>query len=109
MHLMTEMDDGDWAAEQKQRQQITGRDLCPLADARSGVSDHWPRQRAILRGLAERVKQLAVGAAICAQLQSADDASGQAWPKWRAVAHHWDIASTGAPTPPRWRLSSRTS
>jgi hypothetical protein len=58
----------------------------------------------ILRGLAERVKQLAVGPAICAQLQSAADASSQAWPKWRAVAHHWDIASTGiqrgaGPTP----------
>jgi hypothetical protein len=48
-----------------------------------------------LRGLAERARQLAIGAAICAQLQSAADAYSQAWPKWRAVAHHWDIASTG--------------
>jgi hypothetical protein len=48
-----------------------------------------------LRGLTERAKQLAIGQAICAQLQSAADAYSQAWPTWRAVAHHWDIASTG--------------
>jgi hypothetical protein len=58
----------------------------------------------ILRGLTERARQLAVSPAICAQLQSAADASSQAWPKWRAIAHHWDIASTGihrgiCPTP----------
>ena len=58
----------------------------------------------ILRGLAERAKHFAVGPAICAQLQSAADASSQAWPTWRAIAHHWDIASTGThagacPTP----------
>jgi hypothetical protein len=58
----------------------------------------------ILRGLTERAKQLAIGPAICAQLQSAADASSQAWPKWRAIAHYWDIASTGihrgpGPTP----------
>jgi hypothetical protein len=49
----------------------------------------------ILRGLTERAKQLAIGPAICAQLKSAADAYSQTWPKWRAVAHHWDIASTG--------------
>jgi hypothetical protein len=49
----------------------------------------------ILRGLTERARQLAIGPAICAQLHSAADAYSQAWPKWRAVAHHWDIASTG--------------
>jgi hypothetical protein len=48
--------------------------------------------------------QLAAGPAICAQLQTAADASSQAWPKWRALAHHFDIASTGihrgaGPTP----------
>jgi hypothetical protein len=58
----------------------------------------------ILRGLAERAKQLSLGPAICAQLHSAADASSQAWPTWRATAHHWDIASTGThrgtgPTP----------
>jgi hypothetical protein len=58
----------------------------------------------ILRGLAERARQLNVSPAICAQLQSAADASCQAWPKWRAIAHHFDIASTGihraaGPTP----------
>ena len=58
----------------------------------------------ILRGLAERAKRLAVTPAICAQLQSAAETSSQAWPKWRAIAHHWDIASTGihrcvGPTP----------
>jgi hypothetical protein len=49
----------------------------------------------ILRGLAERAGQLDAGSAICAQLQSAADATSQAWPKWRAIAHHFDIASTG--------------
>jgi hypothetical protein len=49
----------------------------------------------ILRGLAERANQLAIGAAICSQLHSAADAYSQAWPKWREVAHYWDIASTG--------------
>jgi hypothetical protein len=58
----------------------------------------------ILRRLAERARQLDVGSAICAQLQSAADATSQVWPKWRAVAHHFDIASTGihpggGPTP----------
>jgi hypothetical protein len=58
----------------------------------------------ILRRLAERARQLDVGSAICAQLQSAADALSQAWPKWRAVAHHFDIVSTGihrgaGPTP----------
>jgi hypothetical protein len=37
-------------------------------------------------------------------MHSAAAASSQAWPKWRAIAHHWDIASTGihggaGPTP----------
>ena len=49
----------------------------------------------ILRGLAERARQLTVSPAICAQLQTAADATSQAWPKWRAIAHHFDIASTG--------------
>jgi hypothetical protein len=49
----------------------------------------------ILRGLTERAKQLATAPAICAQLQSASDVYSQTWPKWRAIAHHWDIASTG--------------
>jgi hypothetical protein len=49
----------------------------------------------IMRGLTERAKQLTLGPAICAQLHSAADASSQAWPKFRAIAHHWDIASTG--------------
>jgi hypothetical protein len=58
----------------------------------------------ILRGLTERAKQLAADPAICAQLQSAADATSQAWPKWRAIAHHFDIVSTGihrgaGPTP----------
>jgi hypothetical protein len=58
----------------------------------------------ILRGLTERARQLAVGPPICAQLHGAADASSQAWPTWRAIAHHWDIASTGihrgtGPTP----------
>jgi hypothetical protein len=58
----------------------------------------------ILRRLAERARQLDVGSAICAQLQSAADATSQVWPKWRAVAHHFDIVSTGihrgaGPTP----------
>jgi hypothetical protein len=57
-----------------------------------------------LRGLTERARQLALSPAICAQLHSAGDASNQAWPSWRAIAHHWDIASTGihrgvGPTP----------
>jgi len=57
-----------------------------------------------MRSLTERARQLGVGPAICAQLQTAADASSQAWPKWRAIAHHWDIASTGihggaGPTP----------
>jgi hypothetical protein len=49
----------------------------------------------ILRGLAERAMQLGLGPAICAQLHGAADASSQAWPTWRTIAHHWDIASTG--------------
>ncbi len=58
----------------------------------------------ILRGLTERARQLAAGPAICAQLQTAAHATSQAWPKWRAIAHHFDIASTGihrgtGPTP----------
>jgi hypothetical protein len=58
----------------------------------------------ILRGLTERARQLTLSPAICAQLHSAADATSQAWPKWRAIAHHWDIASTGiqrgaGPTP----------
>jgi hypothetical protein len=58
----------------------------------------------ILRGLTERARQLNVGPAICAQLQSAADATSQAWPQWRAIAHHFDIVSTGihrgaGPTP----------
>jgi hypothetical protein len=58
----------------------------------------------ILRGLAERARQLGVGTAICAQLHGAADSSSQVWPTWRAIAHHWDIASTGihrgtGPTP----------
>jgi hypothetical protein len=57
----------------------------------------------ILHDLTERARQLA-GPAICAQLQTAADASSQAWPKWRAIAHHFDIATTGihrgtGPTP----------
>jgi hypothetical protein len=49
----------------------------------------------ILRGLAERARQFTLSPAICAQLHSAADATTQAWPKWRAITHHWDIASTG--------------
>jgi hypothetical protein len=49
----------------------------------------------ILRGLTERARQLTLGPAICAQLQDAADAYRQTWPTWRAIAHHWDIASTG--------------
>ncbi len=49
----------------------------------------------ILRGLTERAGQLTLSPAICAQLHSAADASSQAWPTWRVIAHHWDIASTG--------------
>jgi hypothetical protein len=70
-----------------------------LASANIGHASEF-----ILRGLTERAKQLGVVPAICAQLHSAADASSQAWPTWRAVAHHWDIASTGihrgaSPTP----------
>jgi hypothetical protein len=58
----------------------------------------------ILRCLTDRASQLAAGPAICAQLQSAAEVTSQARPKWRAIAHHWDIASTGihrgaGPTP----------
>jgi hypothetical protein len=49
----------------------------------------------VLRGLTERATQLGVGPAICAQLQDAAGATGQVWPRWRAIAHHFDIASTG--------------
>ena len=49
----------------------------------------------ILRGLTERAEQLTLSPAICAQLHNAADASSQTWPTWRAIAHHWDIASTG--------------
>jgi hypothetical protein len=49
----------------------------------------------ILRGLTERARQLTLGPAICAQVHSAADATSQAWPTWRAIVHHWDIASTG--------------
>jgi hypothetical protein len=49
----------------------------------------------ILRGLTDRAKQLILSPAICAQLHNAADASSQTWPTWRAIAHHWDIASTG--------------
>jgi hypothetical protein len=49
----------------------------------------------ILRGLAERASQLATDPAICAQLQEAADATRRAWPTWRAIAHHFDIISTG--------------
>ena len=68
----------------------------------SAITGH--ANEVILRGLTERARQLALSPAICAQLHSAADASSQAWPKWRAIAHHWDIASTGihrgaGPTP----------
>ena len=58
----------------------------------------------ILRGFTERARQLAADPAICVQLQTAADASSQAWLVWRAIAHHFDIASTGihrstGPTP----------
>jgi len=58
----------------------------------------------ILHGLTERAKQLGADSAICAQLQDAADATSRAWPKWRAIAHHFDIVSTGihrnaGPTP----------
>jgi hypothetical protein len=58
----------------------------------------------ILSGLTERARQLTLSPAICAQLHSAADVSSRAWPTWRAIAHHWDIASTGihrgaGPTP----------
>jgi hypothetical protein len=49
----------------------------------------------ILRGLTERASQLAVSPAICAQLQDAADATSHAWPKWRAIVHHFDVVSTG--------------
>ena len=49
----------------------------------------------ILCGLTERARQLSLSPATCAQLHSAADATSQAWPTWRAIAHHWDIASTG--------------
>ena len=58
----------------------------------------------ILHGLTERARQLNFPPAISAQLQSAAEASSQAWPTWRVIAHHWDTASTGihqaaGPTP----------
>jgi hypothetical protein len=58
----------------------------------------------ILRGLTERARHLTLSPAVCAQLHSATGATSQAWPTWRAIAHHWDIASTGihrgvGPTP----------
>jgi hypothetical protein len=49
----------------------------------------------ILRTLAERAAQLGIDPAIQAQLTSAAEAMAQVWPKWRAVAHQWDIVSTG--------------
>jgi hypothetical protein len=49
----------------------------------------------ILRALAERATQLAASPAICEQLHEAADATRQAWPAWRAIAHHFDIVSTG--------------
>ena len=59
----------------------------------SAITGH--ASEVILRSLTERAAQLAVGPAICAQLQGAADVSSPAWPKWRAIAHHWDIVSTG--------------
>jgi hypothetical protein len=58
----------------------------------------------ILRGLAEQARQLATRPAIYAQLQTAADTTSEAWPRWRAIAHHFDIISTGihrgaGPTP----------
>jgi hypothetical protein len=62
----------------------------PLAPAIIGHASE-----VILRGLTERAEQLTLSPAICAQLHNAADASSQTWPTWRAIAHHWDIASTG--------------
>ncbi len=49
----------------------------------------------ILRTLTERAGQLGIDPAIQARLASAADATAKVWPAWRAVAHQWDIASTG--------------
>jgi hypothetical protein len=83
---------------------VADHDRYLMAEGRPGISDHRPRQRGHPARLAERAKQLSLGPAICAQLYSAADAPSQAWPTWRAIAHHWDIASTGihrgaGPTP----------
>ena len=59
----------------------------------SAVTGH--ASELILRTLAERANQLAAGPATCTQLHQAADAISQAWPEWRAIAHHWDILSTG--------------
>ena len=49
----------------------------------------------ILRTLTERAGQLGIDPATQARLGGAADAMAQVWPAWRAVAHQWDIASTG--------------
>jgi hypothetical protein len=49
----------------------------------------------ILRTLAMRAAQLGIDPAIQARLASAADAMAKVWPAWRAVAHRWDIVSTG--------------
>jgi hypothetical protein len=49
----------------------------------------------VLRGLAERARQLGCSGPIQAQLASAADAMSQSWPAWRTIACQWDIVSTG--------------
>jgi len=50
----------------------------------------------LLRSLASRAGHRETDSAITAGLDRAADAAGQAWPAWRAVAHVWDIVTTGA-------------
>jgi hypothetical protein len=59
----------------------------------SAITSH--ASELILRGLAERARQLSRSGLIQAQLASAADAMSQAWPAWRAVACQWDVVSTG--------------
>jgi len=49
----------------------------------------------VLRMLAQRASQLGADPAIQAQLHTAAAAMSRAWPAWHAVAHQWDILSTG--------------
>jgi hypothetical protein len=49
----------------------------------------------IVRGLAERARQLGAVSALQAQLAGAADAISLVWPAWRAIARHWDTITTG--------------